>query len=940
MEGTETDDSPYALSGEAVAAALDSDARQGVSNLEAASRLAAYGRNELVGRKPVSGFMKFLEQFANGLVLLLVAATVISAALWWIKRDSPAPYEAFAILAIVMLNALMGYVQQERADRAAAELRQMTAKYASVTRDGVPIQIPAAELVPGDVLSVEEGETIAADARLLELAGLQVAEAPLTGESVPVTKTLAPLSRSVELGDRTNMLFSGTAVASGHGKAIVTATGTRTEIGHIAGLLAATRDTRTPLQLELDRIGRLLGGAVIAIAAVMIVTLFLTRDVAGTAAIFEIFILGVALAVAAVPEGLPAIVTVVLSIGVQRMARRNAIVRSLAAVEALGSANVIATDKTGTLTRNEMTLRQVVTASGTALISGIGYSPSGAVVTPAGQPIGGTLREEVEALLTAGSCANNADLLQTEGRRVIKGDPTEAALLVAAGKAGLRQEELGSRLPRTDEVPFTSERKLMSTVHAAQEQGWQTCIFTKGAPDVLLELCESELVGNREIALAEIRRREIMEAVERLAAQGLRPLGLARRYHGAGDGCAARDMERDLLFLGLVGIMDPPREEARTAVAAAHRAGIRPIMITGDHPATARAIAMELGIDTTGSVATGGQISALSEAELDELVLGTSVYARVAPEHKLRIVEALRRQRNVVAMTGDGVNDAPALKTADIGIAMGITGTDVAKEAADMVLSDDNFATIVTAVEEGRAIFANIRKFLSYLLSSNIAEVITMFLGVVLAGTIGLADHSQDTFALPLLAVHILWINLVTDGAPALALGLDRVDRSVMDAPPRSAGEKVVTPTMWVQILVTGSLMAFGTLAIFDASLPGGMLAGSGSLAHAQSMAFTTLVIFQLLNALVTHAGDATVFSRQTLSNRWLWLSLTLSLLLQLCVVELPPLQAAFSTVSLTLEDWLACIGVSSAILWARELLRTASAKRNRYAPASSLARG
>ncbi|MFD1103586.1 cation-translocating P-type ATPase [Sphingobium olei] len=922
MEVAKTTGLPHTQDVAAIVRTVEADAVSGLSSSEARQRLALYGLNELARRKPVPGYRKFLAQFASGLVLLLIVAAAISAVLWWLERDAPVPFEALAILAIVVLNALMGYVQQERADRAAAALRQLTAKSASVVRDGRLVQVPAEELVPGDLLSVEEGETIAADARLLELAGLQVAEAPLTGESLPVAKTLEALPASAQPADRTNMLFSGTAVTSGHGRAIVTATGARTEIGNIAGLLAATRETRTPLQLELDRIGKLLGIAVLAIAAIMIATLFLTREIAGMAAVFEIFILGVALAVAAVPEGLPAIVTVVLSIGVQRMAKRKAIVRSLAAVETLGSADVIATDKTGTLTRNEMTVRQVVTASGTAMISGVGYAPSGEILTSDGRPISGGLRHEVDDLLASGSCANNAGLRQDAGQWIIKGDPTEAALLVAAAKAGLRHEDLQSRLPRVGEVPFTSDRKLMSTVHEGSELGRQTCVFTKGAPDVLLALCDREFVEDRESRLTEDRRRDILETVEQLAAQGLRPLGFARRNDaGNGEQAATCDIERDLVFLGLVGIMDPPREEARLAVTAAHRAGIRVIMITGDHPATARAIGAELGIGTAGAVATGGQVGALRDAELDELVLRTSIFARVAPEHKLRIVEALRRQAHIVGMTGDGVNDAPALKTADIGIAMGITGTDVAKEAADIVLADDNFATIVAAVEEGRAIFANIRKFLSYLLSSNIAEVMTMFLGVLLSGIIGLAGHAQDTLALPLLAVHILWINLITDGAPALALGLDRVDPSVMDRPPRAPAEKVVTPGMWTRIGATGALMALGTLAVFDGALPGGVIEGSGSIAYAQTMAFTTLVFFQLLNAAATHADDNSIFSRQIFSNKWLWLALSLSLLLQLCVVELGPFQAAFSTVSLSLFDWLTCAVAASSILWGREFL-------------------
>ncbi|MAM37730.1 cation-translocating P-type ATPase (plasmid) [Sphingobium naphthae] len=919
MSGTTIDGLPHALSAHAVVAALGSDAAAGLSSGEAERRLDIYGPNTLEERKPVSVLRKLLNQFSDSLVLLLIVAAGISGALWWIERDSPAPLEAFAILAIVLLNAVMGYVQQERADQAAAALRQMTAKYASVKRDGETTQIPATKLVPGDILLVEEGETIAADARLIASAGLQVAEAPLTGESIPVEKSIEPVPAAAELADRVDMLFSGTAATGGHGRAIITATGERTEFGRIAGLLAATKDTRTPLQLELDRVGKWLGAIVIFIATIMIATLYLTRDVSGMAATFQIFILGVALAVAAVPEGLPAIVTVVLSIGVQRMARRNAIVRTLAAVESLGSADIIATDKTGTLTRNEMTLRTMVTASGIARVSGTGYAPSGEVRTEDGQPPAGALQAEVEALLIAGGRANNAALIAGDGRWMIRGDPTEGALVVAARKAGLDADILEKRLPRVAEVPFSSERKLMSTVH--RETDGSAVVFTKGAPDVLLGLCTGEWKGGRVGRLERARRDEILQAVEEIAAQGLRPLGLARR--SIADACVpagAADIERDLVFLGLVGIMDPPRDEARAAVEAAHRAGIRPIMITGDHPATARAIAAELGMDRTGAVATGHQIGAMTDDELGALVRRTSIYARVAPEHKLRIVQALQQHGLIVAMTGDGVNDAPALKTADIGVAMGVTGTDVAKAAADIVLADDNFATIVAAIEEGRGIFANIRKFLSYLLSSNIAEVATMFLGLLLAGRIGLSDHADGAFALPLLAVQILWINLITDGAPALALGLDRVGGSVMDRPPRHADEKVITPAMWLRIVASGSLMALGTLGMFDASLPGGLIAGDGSLAYAQTMAFTTLVLFQLLNAVVIHAGSRSVFGGHILANRWLWLALGLSLLLQVGVVEIPLLQAAFSTVPLDAEDWLRCVAVASAIIWVREI--------------------
>ncbi len=609
----------------------------------------------------------------------------------------------------------------------------MSAADATVIRGGERRSIPAAEIVVGDVVLIEEGDTIPADGRLIESTALQTAEAALTGESLPVTKDTAAIPEEVPLGDRDNMVFSGTAATYGHGKAVVIATGMRTEMGRIAGLLKETPDESTPLQRELDRTGKILGFVVIAIAIVMIVTIVLVEDVRG-AALFDVLILGVALAVAAVPEGLPAVVTAVLSIGVQRMARRNVIVRHLAAVETLGSASVIASDKTGTLTKNEMTVRVVVTASARVRFEGSGYAPHGAVQCEDGRAIEGPRRIELERALAIANRANNASVQERDGRWTVQGDPTEGALLVAARKAGLSAEALDTRLPRIGEVPFSSERKLMSTLHRDMQQENRGIVFTKGAPDVLLTRCSFELVGEERRPLTPARRAEILGANEALAGQALRTLAVAGRWL-SGDVLATHAahpderLERDLVFAGLVGIIDPPRPEAKDAVARARRAGIRPLMITGDHPRTAAVIAQELGITTDGHAITGAELEKLPADAALRTVAEVSVYARVNPEHKLRIIDALRRSGAVVAMTGDGVNDAPALKKADIGVAMGITGTDVSKEAADMVLADDNFASIVAAVEEGRAIFANIRKFLWYLLSSNIGEVMTMSLG-------------------------------------------------------------------------------------------------------------------------------------------------------------------------------------------------------------------
>jgi Ca2+-transporting ATPase len=909
---------PYRTHGDEVLAALGSDARRGLSEDEARRRLERHGANELPAESPPPGWKKFLAQFADPLVVLLLVATAISAVLWMLERDSALPYEAIAILAVVLLNALMGYIQEARAEEAVAALRRMSAAQANVIRGGVRQSVPATGLVPGDVMLIEEGDTIAADARVIASTALQTAEAALTGESLPVSKDTRALEGEVSLGDRHNMVYSGTAATYGRGSAVVTATGMQTEMGRIAGMLKTTQAETTPLQKELARVGRLLGIVVMLIAAVMIGTIVVVDEVRGLEALLEVLILGVALAVAAVPEGLPAVVTAVLALGVQRMAKRNAIVRHLAAVETLGSASVIASDKTGTLTRNEMTVRAVITASGRVDFPGTGYAPDGRVALSSA-----AVRAELERALAVGDRANNALLQERDGRWSVQGDPTEGALLVAARKAGLTDEALDARFERVGEVPFSSARKLMSTVHADAERAGRLRVFTKGAADVLLARCSHELVGAEARPLTETRRAEIVRAGDALAAEALRTLGVAFRLlptSALDDGELDERLEHELVFAGLIGMMDPPRAEAKDAVARTKAAGIRPILITGDHPVTAAVIAAELGIASERKAISGPMLEQMSDDALARTVREVSVYARVNPEHKLRIVKALQADGSIVAMTGDGVNDAPALKSADIGVAMGITGTDVSKEAADIVLADDNFASIVAAVEEGRAVFSNIRKFLRYLLSSNIGEVMTMFFGVLLADWIGLKATGSGV-ALPLVATQILWINLVTDGAPALALGVDPAHPAAMSRPPRPRGEGVITGRMWAGILFVGTIMAAGTLFVLDASLPGGFVEGTGDMRHAQTMAFNTLVLFSLFTVFNARSDERSAFA-DLFSNRWLWGAVLLSLVLQLAVVYVPFLQQAFSTVSLGAGDWLFCAAVASSVLWLRELAK------------------
>jgi P-type Ca2+ transporter type 2C len=910
----------YQQTADEVVHALGADAAQGLTSAEARNRLVRYGPNQLAAEPRVPAWKKFLSQFRNVLVILLLVATGISFVLWVYERDSALPYEAIAISAVVVLNAVLGFIQEERAESAIAALRQMAAAHAHVTRDGEPTTVPATEVVPGDILLIEEGDTVSADARVIHSTALQMAEAALTGESLPVGKDAAPIEGDVGLGDRANMLFSATSATYGRGRAVVVATGMQSEMGRIAGMLSHVASGPTPLQRELDRVGKRLGFVVILIAIIMIITIVLVEHVRGLSALFDVLILGVALAVAAVPEGLPAVVTAVLSLGVQRMAKRHAIVRHLNAVETLGSASVIASDKTGTLTKNEMTVREVVTASGHVTISGSGYAPVGEVRFTDGAEISGPARIEIERALAVADRANNATVHQDDGRWIVVGDPTEAALIVAARKCGL-SDGLKARFTRVGEVPFSSERKLMSTVHSDAERGDRMLVFTKGAPDVLLARCTQELVGEERRPLTDARRRQILDANDALAARALRTLGVA--YRTLADGTVTSDrigeqLEQDLVLAGLIGMIDPPRDEARAAVARAKRAGVRPVMITGDHPKTAGIIARELGIAANGHVVTGADLERMSDAMLDQRVDGISVFARVNPEHKLRIVQALQRRTAVVAMTGDGVNDAPALKTADIGVAMGVTGTDVSKEAADMVLADDNFATIVAAVEEGRSIFSNIRKFLRYLLSSNIGEVMTMFFGVVFADTIGLQSQGS-VVVLPLTATQLLWINLVTDGAPALALGVDPPDSGLMRQPPRPTTERVITGHMWAGIFFVGAIMAVGTLYVLDADLPGGLVPGTGSLRHGQTMAFTTLMLFQLFNLFNARSDRESAFIG-LFRNAWLWSAIGVSVILQVAVVYVPSLQRAFATAALTGSDWMRCTLVASTGLWIREL--------------------
>jgi magnesium-transporting ATPase (P-type) len=897
---------------------LATDARRGLGAAEAARRLAADGPNELRAAPSMPRWQRVLAQFHDPLVYLLLAAIAVAMLAWIAEGAHGWPVDAFVIAVIVLANALIGYLQEARAESAVAALSRMTAVTSAVVRDGEVIRVPSVALVRGDLLVLNEGDAVGADARLVHSASLRTQEASLTGESEPILKSIEPLPEAPPLGDRVNMAFKGTAIVQGNGRAIVTATGMDTEMGAIAELLEATREEPTPLQREVAQIGRMLGAAVIAIALVVVATVLLLSEIGGVGDVVTVLLLGVSLAVAAVPEGLPAILTLVLAVGVQRMAQRNAIVRKLSSVEALGSASVICSDKTGTLTRSEMTIQRVITASGGSEVSGVGYTPEGRVAHPGGAPVSGAVLAEDIVVLSGGSIASSAALRQApDGSWEIHGDPTEAAFLVAERKLGADARR-AQRFTRIREIPFSSDRKMMSTLAYDHENGDQPIVVAKGAPDVLLRRCTRLRTGMAVIALDDEARRRILGDVDRLSDAALRTLAVAYRPLAAEELSAADSaIERDLIFVGTVGMIDPPRPEAARAIREAQRAGIRVIMITGDHPRTAARIAVELGLARDGAQSLSGtDLDRLDDAALAAAVRTCPVYARVAPRHKLRIVDALQADGHIVAMTGDGVNDAPALKSADIGIAMGITGTEVTKQAARMILADDNFATIVAAVREGRVIFDNIRKFLRYLLSSNMGEVLTVFLGVVLAGAIGLG--ADGGLALPLLATQILWINLITDSGPALAMGVDPQIDDVMAHPPRRLDERVIDARMWRGVLQTGIVMAAVTLLALDLYLPGGFIDGGGDLGNARTAAFNVLVFAQLFNALNARSETASAFAHLFV-NHWLWGAIALSVLLQLAVVNLPVLNVAFGTVPLTFDQWLTSIALASVVLWVAE---------------------
>jgi P-type Ca2+ transporter type 2C len=932
---------------------------QGLTSEDASQRLERHGYNELQ-EAARSGFWSMLwEQLNNFVVILLIVASVVSALLGeWV--------DALAILAIVVLNTVLGIIQEQRAEQALAALKRLAAPEAHVLRDGHRATIPARNLVPGDIVFLEAGNFIPADVRLLEAMNLRVEEASLTGESLPVQKNAASvLDQDVPLGDRRNTAFMGTLVSYGRGRGVVTSTGMHTQLGLIASMLQNVDVEVTPLQRRLDQLGKTLSiGALFLVAIVFIVALLNNTDISGLFVnplsyvsqnvheITDVFLIAVSLAIAAVPEGLPAVVTISLALGMHEMIGRHALIRRLASVETLGSATVICSDKTGTLTQNEMTVTRLWADGDLIHITGTGYVPSGEFRI-ADQSVRIADYPAVRTTLWLGVLNNDSSLeeIRDEGSesvyRVV-GDPTEGALLVAAAKADTYDVEVKQAYPRESEVPFDSERKRMITVHDVKDpkpgdaspfhdqkqQNWDV-IAVKGAPDVVLELCTRyQTRADTPAPLTPEKRAEILAANDAMTDSALRVLGLAYRLdRDVPDdlqGIETNTLEKDLVFAGLIGMIDPPREEVKPALEKARRAGIRTVMITGDYPNTARAIATSIGLLKPGrKVATGADIDAMNDVDLKQQIEQTDVFARVSPEHKLRIVDALQANDEVVAMTGDGVNDAPAIKRSDIGVAMGITGTDVAKGTADMVLTDDNYASIVAAVEQGRIIYANIRKFVFFLLSSNVAEIMVIFLAT-LAG-----------LPTPLTAIQLLWLNLITDGAPALALAMEKGDPDIMSRKPRLKAEPIINGTMQLGILIqtiaqSGAvLLAFGLGLLWHLEAGAALPPGANPLAYllqhdwrgvdvqtAETMAFVTLSLCELFRAYTVRSEYASIFRIGFFSNRYMQLAVGLSIVLLLLVCALPPLQQVFNTHFLSPNEWSVVFGLSLVPAVAEEITK------------------
>ncbi|MCP8616579.1 calcium-translocating P-type ATPase, SERCA-type [Salirhabdus salicampi] len=877
----------YQISHDETARKLGTNFNEGLSSNLAQKRQRQVGYNELEDHNKPSLLILFIQQFKDFMVLVLLAATLVSGLLGEYV-------DAIAIMAIVLLNGLLGFFQEQKAEKSLAKLKELSAPMANVLRDGTWIKIPSKELVPGDILKFQTGDRISADIRLVNVNRLEIEESVLTGESVPVPKKAAIVDRGdAELGDQTNMAFAGTLVTRGSGIGIVVETGMSTAMGKIAALLSATKRKPTPLERKLEELGKIL-----IVTALLLTVLVAVLGIWQGHPLYEMFLAGVSLAVAAIPEGLPAIVTVALSLGVQRMIKKKAVVRKLSAVETLGCASVICSDKTGTMTQNEMTVKQIYLPGRHLFVTGKGYEPDGKFVLD-DKNINPSKVKSLHQLLSYGVLCNHAILQRKKGQYVIDGDPTEGALVVAAEKAEIRRNEL-TEYKVVYEIPFDSDRKRMSVV--VEDEQKRRFVITKGAPDVLLKRTKYIYENGRFGTFSPEREQELNQVMETMANKALRTIALCFKEVEVKDDYSDLELETDLSFLGMYGMIDPPREEVKEAIATCRNAGVKTVMITGDHVHTAKAIAKQLQLlPDNGRVLDGYQISEMSDEELVELIDDTYVFARVSPEHKLRIVKAFQEKGHIVAMTGDGVNDAPAIKASDIGVSMGRSGTDVTKEAASLILMDDHFATIKSAIEEGRNIYENIRKFIRYLLASNVGEILVMLFAMLLG------------MPLPLVPVQILWVNLVTDGLPALALGLDKPEKDVMSRQPRSPKESIFARGLAFKIITRGFLIGLVTLIAF-------MFAYAqhpNNLQYAQTIAFTTLVMAQLIHVFDCRS-DRSVFARNPFGNLYLVGAVISSVFLLLVVVYYEPLQPIFHTVGLPAREWLFIVVLSAipTIIW------------------------
>jgi Ca2+-transporting ATPase len=898
---------------------LGTDLSSGLSSSEAAARIARYGRNQLKEAPKHSPLAIFLDQFKDFMIWILIGAAIVSGVLQEVV-------DAVAIIAIVILNAILGFVQEHRAEKSLAALKKLSSPTSKVIRDGKHGLLASEELVPGDVVELEAGDSVPADGRVAWVtSNFSVQEASLTGESAPVVKTAEVLDEpEVPLADRANMVYLGTSVASGRARAIVAETGMQTELGKIAGMIQEIEREATPLQKKLEQFGKW----IVYVCFVLVAVVFLLEWTRGGKMI-DVFLTAVSLAVAAIPEGMPAVVTIALALGVQRMVKRHALIRRLRSVETLGSATVICSDKTGTLTKNEMTVQAIFAGGQLFRVTGIGYAPKGEFLSD-GENVNPQDYPDLMKTLVVGVLCNGAQLVQEQSSYKIVGDPTEAAILTVAAKADIWKSQEEHKLPFVDELPFDSERKKMTVVRRVDHRH---VAYVKGAPDVLLADCvnvawasrpwipdhgqDARATTNGTVRpLTDEDRRQIAAANDDLTGQAMRVLGVAcRELDGEPGKLDANVVEKDLTFIGLIAMIDPPREEARQAIRECMTAGIKTVMITGDHKNTATAIAKQLGFFKEDSLALSGEeLDKLSQEQLEQQVHKIPVYARVSPEHKLRVVRAWRSRHEIVAMTGDGVNDAPAVKEADIGVAMGITGTDVTKEVSDMVVTDDNFASIVAAVEEGRGIYDNILKFVHYLLSCNTGEILVMFVGSLLG------------LPVPLLPIQILWINLVTDGLPALALGVDPVDPEIMKRRPRAPDEPVVTRNRGLLMLAQGVFIAACSLGAYTLVL----FVEDEGLARARTACFAVLAVSQLFHSYDCRSLTESLFKIGFFTNRSLVLATGISFALQMAVVYIPPLQTVFKTEPLGLVDWVLVIAISSLPLWGTEIYK---AIRRRRAP-------